>query len=44
MFSHALGMGLYETPVLRWLKNPEWDSCGYTYQERMIVCYYQEIT
>ncbi|HFZ0955642.1 TPA: DEAD/DEAH box helicase [Klebsiella oxytoca] len=34
MFSHALGMGLYETPVLRWLKNPEWDSCGYTYQEK----------
>ncbi|ECP9859865.1 DNA helicase, partial [Salmonella enterica] len=29
MFSHALGMGLYEEPVLRWLKEPEWDSCGY---------------
>lgn len=34
MFSHALGMGLYENPVLRWLKNSEWDSCGYTYEEK----------
>lgn len=34
MFSHALGMGLYETPVLRWLKNHEWDACGYNYQEK----------
>jgi len=33
MFSHALGMGLYETPVLRWLKEHEWDACGYSYLE-----------
>lgn len=33
MFSHALGMGLFEKPVLRWLQPNEWDACGYTYQE-----------
>ena len=33
MFSHALGMGLYEKPVLRWLKHSEWESCGYRYEE-----------
>ncbi|SIQ93717.1 Superfamily I DNA and RNA helicases [Aeromonas sp. RU39B] len=33
MFSHALGMGLYEKPVLRWLKNAEWDACGYNHKE-----------
>ncbi|MCB7130937.1 ATP-binding domain-containing protein [Salmonella enterica subsp. enterica serovar Hillegersberg] len=33
MFSHALGMGLYEYPVLRWLKESEWDACGYNYAE-----------
>ncbi|MEC4156434.1 DEAD/DEAH box helicase [Providencia manganoxydans] len=33
MFSHALGMGLYEKPVLRWLKHSEWESCGYKYEE-----------
>jgi len=31
MFSHALGMGLYEMPVLRWLKENEWDACGYNF-------------
>ncbi|WP_084682828.1 DEAD/DEAH box helicase [Perlucidibaca piscinae] len=34
MFSHALGMGLFETPVLRWLKPNEWDSCGYKIEEK----------
>lgn len=34
MFSHALGMGLYEEPVLRWLKDHEWSACGYNYIER----------
>ncbi|MFM2480349.1 DEAD/DEAH box helicase [Celerinatantimonas sp. YJH-8] len=34
MFSHALGMGLYENPVLRWLKDDEWNACGYNYQEK----------
>lgn len=33
MFSHALGMGLFEEPVLRWLKDSEWDACGYSYKE-----------
>ena len=33
MFSHALGMGLFEQPVLRWLKPNEWDACGYNYDE-----------
>lgn len=31
MFSHALGMGLYENPVLRWLQDNEWQACGYNY-------------
>ncbi|ELX4136145.1 DEAD/DEAH box helicase [Vibrio vulnificus] len=34
MISHALGMGLYEEPVLRWLKQSEWDACGYNYTEQ----------
>lgn len=29
MFAHAVGMGLYETPVIRWLDDDEWFSCGY---------------
>lgn len=29
MFAHAIGMGLYETPKLRWLTDEEWRSCGY---------------
>ncbi|BBQ25320.1 MULTISPECIES: DEAD/DEAH box helicase [Aeromonas] len=33
MFSHALGMGLFEKPVLRWLKPEEWDACGYNYND-----------
>lgn len=34
MFSHALAMGLFETPVLRWLQPHEWDACGYVYDEK----------
>ncbi|MHC8348776.1 DEAD/DEAH box helicase [Pseudomonas sp. RT4P38] len=34
MFSHALGMGLFESPVLRWLQPHEWDACGYIYNEQ----------
>lgn len=40
MFSHALGMGLFEKPVLRWLKQEEWSACGYKYEvqsDRAIV-------
>lgn len=33
MFSHALGMGLFEQPVLRWLKPNEWEACGYKCEE-----------
>lgn len=29
MFAHAVGMGLYEKPVIRWLDDDEWESCGY---------------
>lgn len=29
MFAHALGMGLFETPKLRWLEDKEWVACGY---------------
>jgi len=29
MFAHSLGMGLFEKPKLRWLKDDEWKACGY---------------
>ncbi|MGJ1436080.1 DEAD/DEAH box helicase [Sphingobacterium siyangense] len=29
MFSHALGMGLFEDFKLRWLDKKEWEDCGY---------------
>lgn len=29
MFAHAVGMGLYEKPVIRWLNDDEWEACGY---------------
>ena len=29
MFAHAVGMGLYEVPVIRWLDDKEWKACGY---------------
>lgn len=29
MFAHAVGMGLFETPKLRWLEDNEWKACGY---------------
>ncbi|WP_442603612.1 DEAD/DEAH box helicase [Paenibacillus sp. KN14-4R] len=29
MFAHALGMGILERPVLRWLTDDEWAACGY---------------
>ncbi len=32
MFAHAVGMGLYEYPVIRWLEDEEWISCGYRIQ------------
>lgn len=29
MFAHAVGMGLFETPKIRWLEDKEWAACGY---------------
>ena len=29
MFAHAIGLGLLENPPLYWLKDPEWEACGY---------------
>lgn len=29
MLAHAIGMGLYESPPLRWLDDAEWEACGY---------------
>ena len=29
MFAHSLGMGLFESPKLRWLRDEEWKACGY---------------
>ncbi|MGW7162641.1 DEAD/DEAH box helicase [Paenibacillus taichungensis] len=29
MFAHALGFGLVERPVVRWLDDEEWLACGY---------------
>ena len=33
MFAHALGMGLFETPKLRWLQDREWNACGYLFEK-----------
>lgn len=29
MFSHAVGMGLFEQPTITWLEENGWDACGY---------------
>ncbi|MFD2334382.1 DEAD/DEAH box helicase [Cohnella sp. GCM10020058] len=34
MFAHALGLGLFERPVLRWLTDDEWYACGYTIEKK----------
>lgn len=31
MFAHAVGMGLFESPKLRWLDDREWNVCGYQF-------------
>ncbi|OON91186.1 MAG: hypothetical protein ATN33_01630, partial [Epulopiscium sp. Nele67-Bin001] len=31
MFAHAVGMGLYERPVIRWLEDEGWAACGYKF-------------
>ena len=33
MFSHALGMGLFEDNKLWWLTKDEWEQCGYGVEE-----------
>jgi superfamily I DNA and RNA helicase len=33
MFAHAIGMGLFETPKLRWLDEREWKACGYNVEK-----------
>lgn len=32
MFAHAIGMGLFEDPKLRWLEDKEWTACGYDFE------------
>lgn len=29
MFAHSIGMGLFEEPPLNWLRDEEWNACGY---------------
>lgn len=29
MFAHSIGLGLFENPPLNWLKDMEWEACGY---------------
>ncbi|WP_122080947.1 DEAD/DEAH box helicase [Vibrio coralliirubri] len=41
MFAHSLGMGLFETPKLRWLEDREWLACGY---QPKIVGEFHELT
>ncbi|MED1093635.1 DEAD/DEAH box helicase [Bacillus paramycoides] len=31
MFAHGLGLALFENPSLRFLKDNEWEACGYKY-------------
>lgn len=34
MFAHAVEMGLYEKPVIRWLYDEEWNACGYKLERK----------
>lgn len=34
MFAHAVGMGLYEHPVIRWMDDAAWEACGYVVQRK----------
>lgn len=29
MFAHAVGLALFERPVVNWLEDREWETCGY---------------
>lgn len=33
MFAHAVGFGILERPVVRWLNDEEWLACGYTIEK-----------
>lgn len=33
MMAHAIGFGLFERPVVRWLEDEEWTACGYQIQK-----------
>ena len=40
MFAHAMGLGLFEKKRYRWLKDEDWETCGYSiqkYGERMVL-------
>lgn len=32
MLAHSIGLGLYEKPPLCWLKDEEWELCGYNFR------------
>ncbi|MBU5349143.1 DEAD/DEAH box helicase family protein [Paenibacillus lautus] len=36
MFAHAVGMGLFERPAIRWLNDEEWEACGYKHEARPV--------
>ncbi|MGR5987084.1 UvrD-helicase domain-containing protein [Bacillus sanguinis] len=33
MFAHAVGFGVLERPVVRWLSDEEWEACGYAIEK-----------
>ena len=37
MFSHAIGLGLFEDRKLNWLQSEEWEACGYKVFLKMAV-------
>ncbi|WP_419307663.1 DEAD/DEAH box helicase [Chromohalobacter israelensis] len=41
MFSHALGMGLFEDRKLRWLDDEEWSTCGYIVEKSLDESFYR---
>ncbi|QQZ61247.1 DEAD/DEAH box helicase [Paenibacillus sonchi] len=36
MFAHAVGMGLFERPAIRWLNDEEWEACGYKFESKTV--------
>lgn len=41
MFGHTLGLGLFESPKLRWLTDKEWLACGYKYNKKDNFYYFK---